>query len=147
MDKRVCGILFKVWGIVGIFTAMIIVAASVVLIVLGAESNYDFIRKGLENHDFTTSYQGTLDEQTVYVQRVLSGAGALLAMIAILVIISCVLAFIASKKENKELYIACLVIGAIIGNIVLILAAAVSLNELNKKEKEEYKKLMQEEEY
>ncbi len=135
--KKASNILFKIsialqFVLVGTFLLL-----AILFIFFALPMNTDLIIGALQEGWITSSFQGTTEEVAGQIQMLLMVMGIFFIPYAIVPLISAILCIVAVKKPSKRNYIANIVLGALCGSYLPVLAAIfglISLSQENKKE-------------
>lgn len=117
--KKASDIVLLVGSILGFVAAGGLFIAAVVFIILSTPAFTDFIREGIQNGSITTDASDTEIAIGIVVATFITCA-VIFIIVGVLSIVSSIIALKARKESRKGLYIACLVLGILSNEVVLV---------------------------
>ena len=117
--KKASNIVLLVGSILGFVAAGGLFIAAVVFIILSTPAFTDFIREGIQNGSITTDASDIEIAIGIVVATFITCA-VFFIIVGVLSIVSSIIALKARKEGRKGLYIACLVLGILSNEVVLV---------------------------
>ena len=117
--KKASDIVLLVGSILGFVAAGGLFIAAVVFIILSTPAFTDFIREGIQNGSITTDASDIEIAIGIVVATFITCA-VFFIIVGVLSIVSSIIALKARKEGRKGLYIACLVLGILSNEVVLV---------------------------
>ena len=117
--KKASDIVLLVGAIMGFVTAGALFIASIVMIFLSTPLFTDFVRESIENGTATTDFPSA-DSAVVFMTALFISLAVTFILAGVLSIIASAQALKARKEGRKGLYIACLVLGILSNEVVLV---------------------------
>ena len=139
--KKASDIVLLVGAIMGFVTAGALFIASIVMIFLSTPLFTDFVRESIQNGTATTDFPSE-DAAVMFMIALFISLAVSFVIIGVLSIIASAQALKARRENRKGLYIACLVLGILANEVILVgsifgLIAYRPEDEVQKKEPDE----------
>ena len=117
--KKASDIVLLVGSILGFVAAGGLFIASIVMVFLSTPLFTNFVRESVENGTATTDFPSA-DEAVVFMTALFISLAVTFILVGVLSIIASAQALKARRENRKGLYIACLVLGILANEVILV---------------------------
>ena len=132
--RKASNILFNIGFVLGVFNLVFFVAATVLCFSISAPGYTAELITQLKEGKIPSDLPGTFEEQAAQIQHMFLIMAIIFLVVSVLAAASVVISYFAKRNEAKVYNIISIVLGALTGNILFILASIFLLVTKHKEE-------------